>query len=115
MMAQKGEMFMFCKYCGAKIFDEGKFCPECGIETQDRRCFRCAKPLPYGARYCDKCGELVADQHWTWEDVKKPAAKNKFTDKQIYNIYCFIIVIIVVVIALVFGEELLDTILYLVG
>lgn len=77
MMAQKGEMFMFCKYCGAKIFDEGKFCPECGIETQDRRCFRCAKPLPYGARYCDKCGELVADQHWTWEDVKKPAPKKQ--------------------------------------
>ena len=32
MVKKKGELFMFCKNCGAEI-KEGKFCPNCGVEV----------------------------------------------------------------------------------
>ena len=30
----KGEMFMFCKYCGAQLKDNSKFCASCGAKLE---------------------------------------------------------------------------------
>lgn len=51
---------MKCKKCGAGLYDEDKFCPQCGWKVvRTARCPECGAALREGTRFCSKCGRLV--------------------------------------------------------
>lgn len=48
---------LYCRFCGASLPDEARFCHLCGKEV-DRtpRCRQCGAVLPEGSRFCSFCG-----------------------------------------------------------
>ena len=48
---------LYCRFCGASLPDEARFCHLCGKEV-DRtpRCRQCGAALPEGSRFCSFCG-----------------------------------------------------------
>ena len=46
-----------CPNCGAELFENAKFCMECGTAIpQNKRCLKCGMELPPKAKFCFGCG-----------------------------------------------------------
>ena len=46
----------FCTGCGAKLGDNAKFCPECGVKQGGNTCPKCNHAVKPGAKFCPDCG-----------------------------------------------------------
>ena len=48
---------MICKFCGATIEENSKFCMECGAAVpQVKKCIQCGIELPLNVKFCPECG-----------------------------------------------------------
>ncbi len=51
---------MKCKKCGGVLYEEDKFCPQCGWKVvRTPRCPECGAALREGTKFCSRCGRLV--------------------------------------------------------
>ena len=50
----------YCRFCGAALPDDARFCHLCGREVERApRCPRCGASLPEGSRFCSYCGAAL--------------------------------------------------------
>ena len=53
-----------CFNCGALLFENARFCHDCGSRTlvEEISCIHCNKPNPMGAKFCIECGNSLFEK-----------------------------------------------------
>lgn len=69
---------MVCKKCGAEIFPDDQFCPECGAKIiRKKRCPECGELYRVGTKFCPNCGAETGEARSAKKSDPDAAPKKK--------------------------------------
>lgn len=69
---------MVCKKCGAEIFPDDQFCPECGAKIiRKKRCPECGELYRVGTKFCPNCGAETGEARPAKKSDPDAAPKKK--------------------------------------